>query len=118
MIKIYQWALLPSAQRWFMRKIGYCKRTMIQNIGVYCVFCTAWKEENDVDVLDWSSQSPEANLIENVWALIKFKLREKKIWTIKQLFWQIRPMEVFVSRLWDDNKISRKFASEMPGNYY
>jgi len=75
--------------------------------------CTAWKQENDV--LDWPSQSPDANPIENVWALMKFKLRGKKIWTVKQLFRQIWFMEFFISSLC--YKISRKYASEMPRNY-
>jgi len=56
--------------------------------------CITWKQENDVDVLDWSSQCKSQ---ENVWALMKFKLREK-IWIVKQLFWDSTYMEVFVSR--------------------
>jgi hypothetical protein len=46
--------------------------------------------ENDVDVLDWLSQPPYANLIENFWTLLKLKLRGKKIWNIKQLYRHIQ----------------------------
>jgi hypothetical protein len=42
--------------------------------------------ENDVDVLDWPSQSPDANPIENFWAILKLKLCGMKIWKIKQLY--------------------------------
>jgi hypothetical protein len=90
MVKIYQKALLPSAQRWFTRKNIYWLLQEDNDPKHRNHLCTAWKQENDVDVLDWPLQSPDANPIENVWALMKFKLRGKKIWTVKQLFRQIR----------------------------
>jgi len=46
MVKLYQRALLPSAQRWFMRKNdGYCKRTTwpkISESSLYCVETRKW----------------------------------------------------------------------------
>jgi hypothetical protein len=44
------------------------------------------KMENDVNVLDWLSQPPYANPIENLWVLLKLKLRGKKIWNIKHIY--------------------------------
>jgi len=38
---------LHKGDLWGIMKIGYCKRTIIQNRSH---FCTAWKQENDVDV--------------------------------------------------------------------
>ena len=31
--------------------------------------CTAWKSENGITTLDWPSQSPNANPIENAWSV-------------------------------------------------
>ncbi|XP_033231894.1 uncharacterized protein LOC117182889 [Belonocnema kinseyi] len=52
--------------------------------------CRAWKEEAGVVTLDWPTQSPDANPIENVWAFVKLKLRGRKVHTLKQLCLQIR----------------------------
>jgi transposase len=38
--------------------------------------CEAWKQENNIPILLWPAQSPDSNLIENVWLLLKTKLRE------------------------------------------
>jgi len=90
MVQIYERVLLPSAQRWFTKKNENWLLQEDNDPKHRSRLCTAWKQENGVDVLDWPSQSPDANPIENVWALIKFKLRGKKIWTVKQLIRQIR----------------------------
>ena len=44
--------------------------------------CTAWKTENDITTLDWPSQSPDANPIENVWRVLKRKLAGKRVDTL------------------------------------
>ncbi|EFN84665.1 Transposable element Tcb1 transposase, partial [Harpegnathos saltator] len=36
--------------------------------------CSRWKEENGITVLQWPSQSPDANPIENIWSAMKHKL--------------------------------------------
>lgn len=90
MVKIYQRALLPSAQRWFIRNNKHWLLQEDNDPKHRSRHCTAWKEENQIDVLDWPSQSPDANPIENVWAIMKIKLRGKKLNTIKKLIRQIR----------------------------
>nr|XP_031847715.1 uncharacterized protein LOC116433609 [Nomia melanderi] len=90
MVKIYQRALLPSAQRWSIRNNKHWLLEEDNNPKHRSRHCTAWKEENHIDVLDWPSQSPDANPIENVWAIMKIKLRGKKHNTIKKLIRQIR----------------------------
>ena len=49
-----------------------------------------WKQQSGIVTLDWPSQSPDANPIENVWPYIKHKLREKRTYTLKQLSRGIR----------------------------
>ena len=52
--------------------------------------CTSWKAENCFTALDWPSQSPDANPIENVWSVVKRKLAERHAFTLKQLSWRIK----------------------------
>ena len=46
--------------------------------------------------MDWPSQSPDANSIKSVWAIIKVKLSEKKIFTLKQLVGHVREIWRFL----------------------
>lgn len=36
-----------------------------------------WKDENNIDTLTWPSQSPDINIIENVWRTIKICLEHR-----------------------------------------
>ena len=46
-----------------------------------------WKTQNNIPCLDWPSQSPDLNLIENVWRMIKIRLArvQHKIKTKQEL---------------------------------
>jgi len=37
----------------------------------------AWKRENDIPTLNWPSQSPDVNVIENVWRTMKIRLQTR-----------------------------------------
>lgn len=52
--------------------------------------CKAWKEESGIITIDWPSQSPDANPIENVWGIMKAKLAGKSVYNLKQLTKAIR----------------------------
>ncbi|EFN75575.1 Transposable element Tcb2 transposase, partial [Harpegnathos saltator] len=41
--------------------------------------CTERKKQSGIVTLDWPSQSPDTNPIENVWAYLKHKLRGKRV---------------------------------------
>lgn len=49
----------------------------------------AYLDENQIRVLDHPPQSPDLNPIESVWALLKKKIEEKKIYSINKLRFEI-----------------------------
>lgn len=46
---------------------------------------TNWKKENNVEYIDWPSNSPDINPIENVWALLKHKIKKINVKNITEL---------------------------------
>lgn len=90
MIKIYKKALLPSAKRWFITKNEDWILQEDNDPKHRSKLCTQWKTQSGIVTLDWPSQSPDANPIENVWAYIKQKLRGRRTYTLKQLSYEIR----------------------------
>jgi len=84
MLKIYQKALIPSAPNAGLSvkikiKIGYFRRIMSPNIEARS---TDFRKR-EIETLHWPSQSPDANPIENIWLLIKRKLRGRPTSTSK-----------------------------------
>lgn len=58
-------------------------------------FCTESKEKEDINVMEWPSQSPDANPIENMWALMTARLQRKNTFTLRQL-------KSLVKKTWKD----------------
>ena len=71
--------------------------------------CTAWKTENGITNLDWPSQSPDANPIENVWNVLKMKLAGKRVFPLKKLSQKIR-------KIWQElpTDYAEKLVESMP----
>ena len=44
-----------------------------------------WLKDNNVKVLEWSSQSPDLNPIENMWAELKKRVRARRPTNLIQL---------------------------------
>ena len=79
MVEIYKRGLLPSAEKfygagnrdWQLLEDGDPKHTSRLS--------KAFKAEKRVEVLEWPANSPDCNPIENVWGLMKARLRQRKI---------------------------------------
>lgn len=68
-----------------------------------------WFQQNNVDVMEWPSQSPDLNPIENLWAILKKEI-SKHVVTNKQQLWEI------VQRTWYSIPVEtcRRLISSMP----
>ena len=97
MLQIYEHGLLRSAEKifrannkdWIFQEDNEPKHRSH--------LCTCWKAENGITNLDWPSQSPDANPIENVWSVVKRMLAGRRAFTLKQ--------------------ISRRIKEKVPGQY-
>ena len=90
MLQIYERGLLRSATKMFGADTADWILQEDDDPKHRCRLCTAWKTENGITTLDWPSQSPDANPIENVWIVLKRKLAGKRVFTLKQLSQKIR----------------------------
>jgi len=95
MLKIYQKCLVTSAEKFY----GKNRDNWEDNDPKHrSRLCTEWKTQNGITTMNWPASSPDANPIENVWSYMKHKLREKFIFTLRQLSTRIKKIWRSLSR--------------------
>ena len=67
---------------------------------------TRWKDANNIISLDWPANSPDLNPIENIWAVLKRKLRRHKITNLDDFEIAIKACWIDISQKMIDNTIS------------
>lgn len=87
--------LIPSSHMWF----GDSRDFVYLQDNAPCHKSRDTKkffEDNQLNVMDWPPYSPDLNPIENLWAILKAKLREKSFTSIEELSEE-------VTRLWKNS---------------
>lgn len=84
-----------------MEIIGFFKNTTIPKHRSR--FCTQWKADNNIESLEWSSQSPDPNPIENASALMKLKLQGSRSLTGKQLSAKVKKIWHLFTTVYAEN---------------
>jgi len=85
MVKIYKVGLLKSIEHIFGENSDGWILQEDNDPKHRAKLVERWKAENNIEVLPWPSASPDQNLIENVWRLMKIKMAKKKIRTLMGL---------------------------------
>ena len=102
MCGIYQHGLLPTAQKHFGHDPTSWKLQEDNDPKHTSKLAINWREKNGVEKIDWPSMSPDLAPIENVWQLLKMKLRKKKFTTYQSLVsaikreWKALPSELAI----------------------
>ena len=102
--KIYSKALVPSAEAWFGKTSNWTLQE--DNDPKHrSKISTAWKCSKGITTLDWPSQSPDLNPIENVWAFMKHKLKKNPVDSVDSLVRRLRSIWSSLSKEYAKNLV-------------
>lgn len=104
MCQLYRTTLLPSAKKYYGNDNSKWLLLEDNDPKHKSRLCNAWKEENGIEQMEWPPQSPDCNPIENVWGIIKARLRGRSFHNLKQL-------SSFIQRQW--NGFPRSYAQNL-----
>ena len=82
---IYKYGRLPTAQKQFGHDPTLWKLQEDNDLKHMSKLAIRWREEKRIKKIDWPSMSPDPAPIENVWQLLKMKLRSKKLTAYQSL---------------------------------
>lgn len=114
--KIYKKALLPSAEKLFE---GEWKLQEDNDPKHRSRLAAKWREDNQVEKINWPSQSPDLNCIENVWRLLKIRVADRRPQNIQELIqvtrqeWRKLPTSLAVNLV---NSMPRRLDATLAAN--
>ena len=79
MCKIYRYGLLPTARKQFGSGSTLWKLQEDNDPKHASKIATSWRKEKSIPKIAWPSMSLDLVLIENVWQLLKMKLRKQNL---------------------------------------
>ena len=91
-IKVLEQHMLPSRRRLFQGRP--CVFQQDNAKPHTAAITTAWLRRRRVRVLNWPTCSPDLSPIENIWRIIKLKIRQRRPRTLQQL-------ETYIRQEWD-----------------
>ena len=113
MLDLYNKGLKRSVNRWFSSSDQWILQE--DNDPKHtCTLAKSWKSSENVQMLKWPSASPDLNPIENVWGLLKARIKEKPEITLPGLVrrirseWKSLPVEYAENLV---NSLTRRMAS-------
>lgn len=104
MLKLYKSTLPPFAKKFYGNDNSNWMLLEDNDPKHKSGLCNTWKRENDIEQMIWPPQSPDCNPIENVWSLMKARLKGNRLRTTQQL-------TSFLKRQW--NSFSREYARNL-----
>ena len=120
MCHIYKYGLLPTARKQFGHDSTLWKLQEDNDPKHTSKKATTWRMNNNVEKINWPSMSPDIAPIENdVWELLKMKLRKKKHSTYQSLVsaikrqWKSLSQELAIKLVYGmNNRISELIESD------
>ncbi len=106
-IKVLEQHMLSSRRRVFQgRSCAFQQDNAKPNTAA---ITTAWLRSRRVRVLNWPACSPDLSPVENIWCIIKWKIRQRWPQTLQQL-------ETFIGQEWDQIRTPKlqKLITSMP----
>ncbi len=106
-IKVLEQRMLPSRRRLFQGR--HCVFQQDNAKPRTAAITPAWFRSRRVRVLNWPACSPDLSPIENIWCIIKWKIRQRRPWTLQQL-------ETYIRQEWDQIQTPKlqKLITSMP----